>query len=197
MRGFQPRIFRAHGTYAMDLDNTTLEKPVWQEGLYMRLEFIEAGEIVNVHGLRGEVKVLCWLDDPEMLCEFDRCRIGGKAFEMEQVRVQKTCNLVKLQGIDTVEEAQKLRGKTVELYREDIDEEVIFAAELMGMEVQCEGKTIGKIADVLDYPGNMVYVVRGEKEYMIPAVSAFVLDTDMENGVMQVRLIEGMRTDEN
>ena len=67
----------------------------------------------------------------------------------------------------------------------------------MGMEVQCEGKTIGKIADVLDYPGNMVYVVRGEREYMIPAVSAFVLDTDMEHNLMQVRLIEGMATDEN
>ena len=163
----------------------------------MKLQYIEAGEIVTTHGVRGEVKVLTWLDDPEMLCEFDRCRIDGREVIMEQVRVQKTCNLVKLKGIDTMEAAQALRGKTIELYREDIDDEVIFAAELMGMEVQCEGKTIGKIADVLDYPGNMVYVVRGEREYMIPAVSAFVLDTDMENNLMQVRLIEGMATDEN
>ena len=163
----------------------------------MRLEFIEAGEIVNVHGLRGEVKVLCWLDDPEMLCEFDRCRINGKEFEMDQVRVQKTCNLVKLQGIDTVEEAQKLRGKTLELYREDIDEEVIFAAELIGMEVFAEGKKIGKIKEVLAYPGNSVYVVKGEHEYMIPAVKSFILSTDMEKNEMQVKLIEGMRSDEN
>lgn len=163
----------------------------------MKLQFIEAGEIVTTHGVRGEVKVLCWLDDPEMLCEFDRCRIDGREVILEQVRVQKTCNLVKLQGIDTMEAAQALRGKVLELYREDIDDEVIFAAELVGMEVQCEGKTIGKIAEVLDYPGNMVYVVRGQREYMIPAVSAFVLNTDMENNLMQVRLIEGMATDEN
>jgi len=163
----------------------------------MKLQFIEAGEIVTTHGVRGEVKVLCWLDDPEMLCEFDRCRIDGREVILEQVRVQKTCNLVKLQGVDTMEAAQAFRGKVLELYREDIDDEVIFAAELMGMEVQCEGKTIGKIAEVLDYPGNMVYVVRGQREYMIPAVSAFVLDTDMENNLMQVRLIEGMATDEN
>ena len=162
----------------------------------MRLEFIEAGEIVTTHGIRGEVKVLCWLDDPEMLCEFDRCRIDGKEVIMEQVRVQKTCNLVKLKGVDTMEAAQLLRGKTIELYREDIDDEVIFAAELVGMEVQCEGKTIGKVREVLDYPGNKVYVVKGEKENMIPAVSAFVQDTDMENNLMQVRLIEGMATDE-
>ena len=163
----------------------------------MKLQFIEAGEIVTTHGVRGEVKVLCWLDDPEMLCEFDRCRIDGREVILEQVRVQKTCNLVKLQGIDTMEAAQALRGKVLELYREDIDDEVIFAAELVGMEVQCEGKTIGKIAEVLDYPGNMVYVVRGQREYMIPAVSAFVLNTDMDNNLMQVRLIEGMATDEN
>lgn len=163
----------------------------------MRLEFVEAGEIVTTHGVRGEVKVLCWLDAPEMLCEFDRCRIDGKSFTMEQVRVQKTCNLVKLSGVDTMEAAQAMRGKIIELYREDIDDEVIFAAELIGMEVFSEGKSIGKIKDVLDYPGNSVYVVKGEYEYMIPAVKQFVLSTDMEGNRMEVKLIEGMRTDEN
>ena len=163
----------------------------------MKLQFIEAGEIVTTHGVRGEVKVLTWLDDPEMLCEFDRCRIGGKEYIMDQVRVQKTCNLVKLQGVDTMEAAQALRGKVLQLYREDIDDEVIFAAELMGMDVFYDGVHIGKITDVLDYPGNSVYVVKGEHEYMIPAVKAFVLSTDMEKNEMQVKLIEGMRSDEN
>ena len=163
----------------------------------MKLQYIEAGEIVTTHGVRGEVKVLCWLDDPEMLCEFDRCRISGKDYVMEQVRVQKTCNLVKLQGVDTMEAAQAMRGKVIELYREDIDDEVIFAAELIGMEVFSEGRKIGKIKEVLAYPGNSVYVVKGEHEYMIPAVNQFILSTDMEKNEMQVRLIEGMRSDEN
>ena len=163
----------------------------------MRLQFIEAGEIVTTHGIRGEVKVLPWLDSPEDLCDFDRCRIDGKEYEIEQCRVQKTCNLVKLAGIDTMEEAQAMRGKTIELYREDIDDEVIFAAELIGMNVFCEGEQIGKIKDVLDYPGNKVYVVKGHYEYMIPAVNAFILSTDMEKNEMQVRVIEGMRSDEN
>ena len=163
----------------------------------MKLQFIEAGEIVTTHGIKGEVKVLTWLDDPEMLCEFDRCRIDGKEFEIEQCRVQKTCNLVKLSGIDTMEAAQAIRGKTIELYREDIDDEVIFAAELIGMAVYADGQEIGKIKEVLDYPGNSVYVVKGKHEYMIPAVKAFILDTDMEKNEMQVKLIEGMRSDEN
>ena len=163
----------------------------------MKRQYIEAGEIVTTHGVRGEVKVLCWLDDPEMLCEFDRCRISGKEYTMDQVRVQKTCNLVKLQGVDTMEAAQALRGKTIELYREDIDDEVIFAAELIGVEVYADGEKIGKIKEVLDYPGNSVYVVKGEYEYMIPAVRAFILSTDMDANRMEVKLIEGMRSDEN
>ena len=163
----------------------------------MKLQFIKAGEIVTTHGVRGEVKVLCWLDDPEMLCDFDRCRIGGKEYKMEQVRVQKTCNLVKLCGIDTMEAAQLMRGKIIELYREDIDDEIIFADELIGVEVYDQDHCIGKITDVLDYPGNSVYVVKGEHEYMIPAVSAFVIGTDMAANRMDVQLIEGMRSDEN
>ena len=163
----------------------------------MKLQFVEAGEIVTTHGIKGEVKVLPWLDSVEDLCDFDRCLIDGKEFEIEQCRVQKTCNLVKLAGIDTMEAAQLMRGKTILLYREDIDDEVIFAAELLGMEVFCEGKKIGKIKDVLDYPGNSVYVIKGTREYMIPAVKEFILSTDMEKNEMQVKLIEGMRSDEN
>ena len=163
----------------------------------MKLQFVEAGEIVTTHGIKGEVKVMCWLDDPEMLCEFDRCQIDGKDFEIEQCRVQKTCNLMKLSGVDTMDAAQAMRGKKIMLYREDIDEDVIFAAELIGVEVFADGQKIGKIKEVLDYPGNSVYVVKGEHEYMIPAVKAFILNTDVDGNRMDVKLIEGMRSDEN
>ena len=163
----------------------------------MKLQFIEAGEIVTTHGVRGEVKVLTWLDSPELLCEFDRCRIGGKDYTMESVRVQKTCNLVKLSGIDTMEAAQAMRGKVIELYREDIDEDVIFGAELIGVEVYEGDALLGKITDVLDLPASSVYVVSGDHEYMIPAVNQFILSTDLDANRMQVKLIEGMRSDED
>lgn len=163
----------------------------------MKLQFIEAGEIVTTHGVRGEVKVLSWLDSVEDLCDFQRCRIAGKDYTIENCRVQKTCNLVKLSGVDTMEAAQAMRGKVVELYREDIDDEVIFAAELIGVEVYADGQCIGKISDVMDYPGNSVYVVKGDHEYMIPAVNQFILSTDLDGNRMDVKLIEGMRSDEN
>lgn len=163
----------------------------------MKLPYIEAGEIVTTHGVRGEIKVLSWLDSPEMLCEFDRCRISGREYVMDSVRVQKTCNLVKLRGVDTMEDAQKLRGKTMELYREDISDELIFAAELVDVEVYADGARIGKIKEVLDYPGNSVYVVQGEREYLIPAVKKFILSTDLERNQMQVKLLKGMASDED
>lgn len=163
----------------------------------MKLQFVDAGEIVNTHGVKGELKVLPWVDGPDVLCEFDRVRIDGREYEMESCRVQKTCNLVKLKGVDSMEDAMLMRGKTVQLYREDIDDDVIFAAELIGMKVLCDGNELGSITEVLDYPGNSVYVVKGEYEYMIPAVKQFILSTDMEQNVMQVKIIEGMRSDED
>lgn len=166
----------------------------------MRQKFIDAGEIVTTHGVRGEAKVMPWLDCPDMLCEFDRCRIDGIEYIIENCRVQKNCNLVKLVGIDTMEAAQAMRGKIIQLYREDISDDVIFAVELMGVDVFCDGKHIGKITNVLDYPGNCVYVVgtdSNKEEYMIPAVKEFVLTTDLSKNEMQVKLIEGMRVDEN
>ena len=162
----------------------------------MRKDFIDAGEIVTTHGVRGEVKVLTWLDSPEMLCEFDRCRIDGREYKIESCRVQKTCNLIKLQDIDSMEAAQAMRGKVIQLYREDICGDVIFGDELNGVEVFCDGVNIGKITDVLDYPGNSVYVIN-KGEYMIPAVKEFILSMDIDKNEMQVKLIEGMRSDEN
>lgn len=161
----------------------------------MKLEYLQAGEIVTTHGLRGEVKVLPWSDGPEFLLDFSRVRIGGTTYAVESCRIQKTCNLLKLCGVDTVEAAQALRGKTVELYRCDAPADAIFVDELIGIQVQCGGEIIGKLTDVLDYPGNQVYVVEGAHSYMIPAVKAFILDTDLDANVMQVRLIEGMCTD--
>ena len=163
----------------------------------MKLQFIEAGEIVTTHGVKGEMKVLPWVDSPEFLCEFSRVRIGGTDYKVVSCRIQKTCNLLKLAGVDTMEAAQALRGKTVEVYRADTDPDLIFAAELLGVKVFCDGAELGEIADVLDYPGNKVYVVRGEHEYMIPAVKQFVLSTNLDANTMQVKLIEGMRSDED
>lgn len=164
----------------------------------MKQPFIEAGEIVTTHGVRGEVKLLPWMDCAEDLLGMKRCRIQGKTIAIHSVRVQKGCCLLKLEGVDTVEAGQALRGRTVELYREDLPADTIFVSELIGVMVYAKEELIGKVEDVLDYPGNKVYVVRGESgEYMIPAVKEFILSTDIANNRMEVKLLEGMRSDED
>ena len=161
----------------------------------MKLEYLEAGEIVTTHGVRGEVKVLPWGDSPEFLCDFEKVRVDGVTYPVESCRIQKTCNLLKLKTVDSMEAAQALRGKIVEVFRCDAPEGLIFTAELIGFDVRHQGASIGKLTDVLDYPGNKVYVVNGERSYMIPAVKEFILSTDMEHEIMEVRLIEGMADD--
>lgn len=162
-------------------------------------QFLDAGTIVSTHGVRGEFKILPWADGPEFLTLFDRVYLKGKAYEVEQSRVQKTCVLMKLRGVDTMEDAQALRTQVVQVNRDDVEleEGTYFISDLIGLSVLAEGKEIGKVKEILNMPGNDVYVVKGEDEYMIPGVKEFILETNLEEGFIRVKLIEGMKTDEN
>ena len=163
----------------------------------MKSNFLPTGEIVNTHGLKGYVKVMPWADDPSDLLDFDRFFIDGKEYEVEYSAQQKTMVLLKLAGVDDVDAANKLRGKEISICRDDIEleEGVVFIADLIGLPVLADGVEIGKITEVLTPPGNDVYVVKGEYEYMIPAVQEFIETLNPEDGCIRVRLIEGMRTD--
>ncbi len=125
--------------------------------------------------------------------------LRAKALAVESSRVQKTCVLIKFRGVDTVEEAQKLRDKVLSIARDDphIPAGTVFQADLIGMPVFADGAEIGKITEILSMPASDVWVVRGEKEYLIPNVKAFVPEIDLKLGRVDVKLIEGMRTDEN
>ena len=163
----------------------------------MKNRYLEAGKIVNTHGIAGEVKILPWADGPEFLLDFDTLYIDGQPVELKGARVHKNCVLAKLAGIDDINQAMKLRDKIVCIDREDVEleEGAFFLADLMGLEVrEAEtGKVLGTIHDILTPPANNVYVVRGgEREYMIPAVPEFIPETNIDDGYLLVRLIEGM-----
>ena len=164
----------------------------------MKKPFLEAGQIVSTHGIRGEVKVMPWADDPEFLLDFDTVYLNGAPVRVRSSRVQKTCVLMKLAGVDDLDAAARLRGQTVCIRREDAQLEAgaMFIADLIGLPVLCEGETIGTITDILQRPGNDVYVVQGAHEYLIPAVPEFILERNPDDGFVRVKLIEGMRSDE-
>lgn len=161
--------------------------------------YLEAGLIVATHGVRGEIKVLPWADGPEFLLEFDHIYVNGKCYAVESSRVHKTCALLKLEGLDTIEAVTPLMQQVVKVDREEVEleEGYHFIADLIGLKVVSEGQVIGVLKEVLSLPGNDVYVVKGEHDYMIPVVKEFVEEPDFEAGTVTVHLIEGMRTDEN
>lgn len=102
--------------------------------------------------------------------DFDTVYLAGKPYTVEDARVQKTCVLMKLAGVDSVEAAARLRDVVVEIDRDDAElpEGSMFIQDLIGLPVLCEGKTLGKVKEILQLPANDVYVVEGEQEYMIP-----------------------------
>ena len=160
----------------------------------MKQEFLEAGKIVSTHGVRGEVKILPWADDADFLVGLPRVFVAGREYAVQHSRVQKTCVLMKLAGIDDVDTAAKFREQIVRIHRDDMElpEGSVFIADLIGLRVIADGEEIGKVSDILSMPGNDVYVVTGSREYLIPAVPEFILERNLEEGFVRVKLIEGM-----
>ena len=165
----------------------------------MKNQFLEAGEIVNTHGIQGEVKIVPWCDTPEFLCGFDTLYIDGAPVKVRAARAHKGNVLARLEGVDDVNAAMRLKGKVVSIDRTGVElpDGRHFIADLIGLTVIDDdtGAELGAIADVLTPPAHEVYVVRGKgKEYLIPAVDAFLRGTNVEEGWVRVHLIEGMES---
>ena len=161
----------------------------------MKQKFIEAGEIVNTHGIRGEVSIVPWTDSAEFLKRFQALYIDGTRAEVESSRVHKTLLLCKFKGVDNVNDAMRLKGKVVSLDREDahLPAGGYFQCDIMGARVVTEsGEDVGVLTDILEYPAANVYVVRGEAEHLIPASPEFIRAVDVDGGLVTVRLLEGM-----
>lgn len=164
----------------------------------MKKEYLEAGKIVTTHGIRGEVKIMPYTDTPELLCEFDRLFMGKNHTEIiiEKSRVFKNMVIAKIEGIDTPEDAEKLRNKMLYMHRDDLelDENTYFIQDLIGMEVKDNenGFIYGKIIDVMQTGANDVYVIQGDKEYLIPAIPDVVISTDIDNDIMLIKPLEGL-----
>ena len=158
-------------------------------------EFLDCGQIVNTHGIHGEVRIVPWADSPDFLCRFSTFYLDGKPIGAASSRVHKGSVIARLQGVDTVDQAMVLKGKTVQIRRTDakLPEGTFFLADIIGLDVVDEhGNKLGVLKEVLSPSLQQVYVVEGEREIMIPAVPEFILETNIEAGYIKVSLIEGM-----
>lgn len=162
--------------------------------------YLEIGQIVNTHGIKGEVRVKPWCDSPFDLEGLETVYSdGGKTqFTVISARVHKNVVVVKLDGIDDIEQAQKLRNKILLADRGDFElpEGRYFVADLLGMEIvdNDSGRVYGKLTDVLQYGAADVYEVSGEDgvKILIPAIDGVVLSRDFEQGRMLVKLPDGL-----
>ena len=157
---------------------------------------IEAGRIVNTHGVRGEVKIEVWLDSPRFLKSFKRLTLdSGEELRLLGAREHKGFVIARLEGVEDINAAMRLKGKTVSVRREDarLPKGAFFLQDIIGARVTDEeGREIGVLTEVLETPASRVYVVRGETEHLIPAVPEFIKQTDVDAGLVTVHLIGGM-----
>ncbi|MDE6672228.1 MAG: ribosome maturation factor RimM [Ruminococcus sp.] len=163
----------------------------------MKKEYLEAGKIVNTHGIRGEVKIMPYTDVPELLCEFDRLFLNKQEIFIERSRVAKNMVIAKFEGVDTPEQAEKLRNKILYMHRDDLklDDDTYFIQDLIGIEVKDveTGVIYGKIVAVMQTGANDVYVIKGsDREYLVPAIADVVVSTDIDNNVMTIKVLDGL-----
>ena len=163
----------------------------------MKNEFIEAGKIVNTHGIAGAVKIEVWLDSPAYMKKFHRLYVGStkREYKVLSSSVQKNFLLTSLEGIGDINAAMTLKGEQVYIAREDagLREGSYFLCDLLGAAVTDEdGRELGILEEIMDTPAQPVYIVRGSREYLIPAVPEFILSADPETGTVKVHLLEGM-----
>ena len=168
----------------------------------MELEFIAVGQIVNAHGIRGEVKLLPQGVDADLIARCKTLYVDGRPVSPIARRLHKGCLLLTLPGVEDMDAALAWKNKTVSIRRTDVKlpAGMYFDQELIGLAARdaATGEGLGTVEEVLDYPAHKVYAVRGGKdEYLIPAVPAFIKEINLTAGTMDIHVWEGMGSHED
>lgn len=156
-------------------------------------EFMTVGQITKPHGVRGEVKVVSFIDSLEDFRTLDKVYLDGQIIKITSVKLQTDRAILKIEGIDTVEAAERYRNKYLMIKREDADElpeDSYYIADLIGCTVvDTEGNDLGKVFDVIETGSNDVYWVKGEgkKEVLIPALKDIVVEVDIMNSKITIK----------
>ena len=164
-------------------------------------QFLQVGVISSTDGIRGEVKVFPTTDDPMRFKKLKKVFLdtGRERLELEvqSVRFFKQFAIVKFKGIDNINDIEKYKGKGIFVPREDavpLDEDEYYIADLIGMEVFTEDGHFGVVKDVIETGANEVYIIESDEhgEVLIPAIRQCVLDVNVEEKKMKIRLMDGL-----
>lgn len=165
-------------------------------------DLLQVGIITSTHGVRGEVKVYPTTDDPrrfrrlkEVVLDTGREKMN---LEIEGVKFFKQFVILKFKGMDNINDIEKYRQKSLYVTRKNavrLQRDEYFIADLIGLKVQDEdGKELGTVKDVIETGANDVYEVEmaDGKSLLLPAIKQCILNVDVENGTMQVHVLEGL-----
>ena len=164
-------------------------------------QFLQVGAITSTHGIRGEVKVFPTTDDPARFKKLKKVILdmGKRQIEMEiqSVRFFKQFVIVKFKGIDNINDVEQYKGGALLVIREDavrLEENEYYIADLIGMDVFTQEGHFGVVKDVMETGANEVYIIDSDAhgEVLVPAIRQCIEEVDVENGKMQIRLLEGL-----
>jgi len=166
-------------------------------------QFLEAGRIVGTHGIQGELRIDPWCDSADFLDGFKTLYWDNGAQKLEVIssRIHKTQLLIRLKGIDSIEQGDILRGKIIYIDRNDakLEKGRYFMQDLVGLSVFDIDTCIyyGTVTEIMRTGANDVYQITSEdkKNYLIPAIPDVIIDIDIESGKMQIRPLRGIFDD--
>ncbi len=163
------------------------------------MELIEVGQIVNTHGIRGEVKLNPWTDDLYDLLDLDVFyNKVGELLKVENSRVHKNVVIIKFFGINNMNDAEKMKGKTLYTEKTPLPEGRYYIKDLIGLDVYENDENLGVLTDVFNTGANDIYEVKtndGKKIYL-PVIDGVIGNVDLENKKMSVTIPFGLLDDE-
>lgn len=169
-------------------------------------QYLEIGQIVSTHGIKGELRVNPWCDSPEFFKKFKTLYFDKNGEEQARVlscRPHGNVVILMLDGIDSVEKAQKNRNRVLFMNRDDAElpDGQYYIQDLLDCEVfdaDDESRRYGVITDVSQTGANDVWhITDGGREYLIPAIPSVVCETDVKAGVIKIRPLRGIFEDED
>ncbi len=173
-------------------------------GEFMKKEFLELGQFVGTHGVRGMVRIQPWSDDGEFLTRFKNFYLDGGKTQLQLNKITPHGNVViaAIKGVDTLEEAEKYRGKTLYIKRDDahLPKDRYFISEIIGSRVfdADSNEPLGVLSDVSKTGANDVWhITRNGREYLVPAIDDVIVSVDINSDTVIIRPLKGIFDDEN
>lgn len=170
----------------------------------MLKQYLEIGRVTGTHGIKGELRVEPWCDSADFFCSFHTLYLKeGKEKRAVSSRPHKHMAIMKMQGVDTVEQADLMRGTLLYMDRGDapLEKDVYFIQDIIGLKVidHDTKAEYGIITDVIKTGANDVYQLSDNKNnvFLIPVIDQVVIKTDVENGFVTIRPMKGMFGDED